>query len=218
MRVLRRTVGRSVIPAGIALSLACASVAGQPSAERMTGVLARSHGALAFAPCEDVPLPATDRTNAGTATDVLDWLLDGHDGAIHVELDAWRDDTGWQLVHLRRAGQSEPGCAGDPIDYVWRAVGEGGWALLATPRSVTVSGADGLVQGRFPYAPFRRQPDGSYRYVADAAGEPVEIRLRPGLCLSNSGGSRGGSMTDYLATLSWRGREWEGCARNGKPR
>jgi uncharacterized membrane protein len=184
--------------------------------ERLVGVLARSHGELGFAPCGGEARIAVDATTGGTLAAQLDWLLDGRDGAVRIEVDAIAVDGTWRLTHLRRAGHSEPACPGnDAIDYVWRAVGEGGWALLATSRSVQVSGVEGLDGRRFRFSPFVRGPDGGYRYAAETDGGRLEVELAPGTCRSVGAEGRDAAVSDYRAVLSWRGRRWSGCAHNG---
>lgn len=205
--VLALATGGAVLPAGAEAVL---------DAERLVGVLARSHGELGFAPCGGEARVAVDATTAGTLAAQLDWLLDGRDGAVRIEADAIAADGSWRLTHLRRAGRAEPACPGkDAIDYVWRAVGEGGWRLLATSRSVRVSGVEGLDGRRFRFSPFLRGPDGSYRYAAEADGGRLEVELAPGTCRSVGADGHDAAVSDYRAVLSWRGRQWSGCAHNG---
>lgn len=201
---------------GIGSSLLASLVAAAPVAERMTGILGRAHGNLAFAPCEGPSLPAVDHTAPGALSELLDWLLAGQDGAVRVELDAWRDDAGWQVVHLRRAGHDEPTCVEDGTEYVWQAVGDRGWRLVATPRSVRFHGIEGLDGQRFPFRPFVRRVDGSYAFEATAGREPLEVVLTPASCRRASDTLRGSMASDYRVTLRWRGLAHEGCAYNGK--
>lgn len=211
----------STIALALALPAAGSTADGAPAAsarpERLVGVLARAHGDLAFAPCEGEAQAAVDATAGGNLVAQVDWLLDGHDGAVRLEADAIAEDGGWRLVHLRRAGHVEPGCPrADAIDYVWSAADHGGWRLLATPRSVRVSGVEGLDGRRFRFAPFVRGEDGSYRYAADAGGERFEVELAPAICRSGDREGHGAVVSDYRAVLSWRGRQWVGCAHNGR--
>lgn len=196
---------------------------GQPSApalagaERIVGVLARAHGALALAPCVGESLPAADHTAGAILTRELDWLLDRSDGAIRVEVDASADAGVWRIGHLRRAGRNEPRCPREQdLGYVWRAAGQDGWRLLATPRSVRVTGIEGLDGRRFRFAPFVRGNDGAYRYATDAGGEPVTLELWPELCRASDSRTGEASVSDYRAAVVWRGRRMEGCGHNGR--
>lgn len=205
----------------LALSVAGVAADGEPAVsvrpEPLVGVLARTHGDLAFAPCEGEARAAVDATAGGNLVAQMDWLLDGHDGAVRLEVDAIAEDGVWRLVHLRRAGHVEPGCPReDAIDYIWSAADPGRWRLLATPRSVRVSGIEGLEGRRFRFAPFVRGEDGSYRYAADAGGERFEVELDPTTCRSGDREGQGAVVSDYRAVLSWRGRQWVGCAHNGR--
>jgi len=215
-----RTVVRSLVASGFALATGGAVLPPEAEAardaERLVGVLARAHGELGFAPCDGVARVAVDATTDGNVAAQLDWLLDGRDGAVRLEADAIAEDGAWRLTHLRRAGRAEPACpGGDAIDYVWRAVGEAGWQLLATSRSVRVAGVEGLEGRRFRYSPFVAGSDGNYRYVADAGGERLEIVLVPGPCRGIARDGHDAVVSDYRAELAWRGRRWSGCAHNG---
>lgn len=216
-------VGRRLAASSLALALhglvLPAGADAAVEAERLVGVLARSHGELGFAPCGGEARAAVDATAGGMLAAEIEWLLDGHDGAVRIEADAVAAEGAWRLRHLRRAGRAEPRCPdADAIDYVWRAVGEGGWGLLATSRSVRMTGIDGLEGRRFRFSPFVRAPDGSYRYAADAEGGRVEIELVPGVCRSIGPDGHDAAVSDYRAELSWRGRRWSGCAHNARPR
>jgi hypothetical protein len=184
--------------------------------ERRVGVLTVSHGELAFASCGAAARSAVDATPGRVLSAQLDWLLSGHDGGIRVEAEVAADEEGWSLTHLRRAGHLQPTCPSiDSIDYVWAATGHGVWRMVATPRSVSVSGLEGLENRRFRYAPFARDAEGGYRYVADAGNEKLVIELLPALCRSSAEPSRDAEVSEYRALLTWRGRQWAGCAHNG---
>lgn len=214
-RYLARLLSVVVLAAGANAVAAEEAASGVP--ERLSGVLARAHGSLAFAPCDGHAGPAVDVTAGKLLTTELDWLLDGRDGGVRVEVDAVMGDEGWRLTHLRRAGHVEPECPREvAFGYVWSAAGEGGWRMLATPRSVRITGVEGLDGRRFRFRPFVRGSSGVYHYVADAGEERLLIELAPGLCRSQGAATVEAEVSDYRSVLVWRGRRWAGCAHNGR--
>ena len=197
-----------------ATSRAGASQVGQP--QRLVGVVTVSHGELAFAPCGAAARVAVDSTPGRVLSAQLDWLLAGHDGGVRVEAEVSESDEGWSLTHLRRAGHLQPTCPStDAVGYIWAASGNGTWRMMATPRSVRIDGVEGLENRRFRYAPFARDAQGGYRYVADAGGEKLVIELLPSICRSDAQTGRDAEVSEYMARLTWRTNRWTGCAHNG---
>lgn len=191
-----------------------ASQAGQP--QRLIGVVTVSHGELAFAPCGATARAAVDSTPGRVLSAQLDWLLAGHDGGVRVEAEVSETDGGWSFTHLRRAGHLQPTCPStDAVGYIWVASGDGAWRMMATSRSVRVSGVEGLENRRFRFAPFVRDAQGGYRYVADAGDGKLVIELLPSLCRNSTEAARDAEVSEYKAQLTWRGRRWTGCAHNG---
>lgn len=219
MHQQRRYIARILFVVALAMGSNAVDAEGSPAGvpDRLSGVLARAYGSLAFAPCGGVAGPAVDGTVGGLLTAELDWLLDGRDGGVRVEVDAVAGGQGWRLTHLRRAGHVQPECPREAaFDYVWSASGEAGWRMIATPRSVRITGVDGLDGRRFRFQPFVRGSSGAYLYAADAGDERLEIELAPGLCRSTGTQSVDAAVSDYRSVLVWRGLRWTGCAHNGR--
>lgn len=186
-----------------------------PASDRYFGVIARSHGTLAFAPCGDSAVPAVDQTVRPSFGREADWLLAGHDGALWVDVHASLRDGVWHLTHLRRAGTRAPRCDEQQAEYVWQLSGEPGWSFKLTAYANYGRRLPGADAQRFRYRPLQPLVDGSYVDPA-AAGHPG-ITLTPGACPSIDG-ALARSVSNFRATLTWRGGTLEGCAYAGPGR